>query len=172
MIILKRLVSSILTLYKKLFLKNNAIRRGAELYNVKLGSNINISRNSFVSNSTINDYSTIGTNSTIINAEIGKFSSISWNVTIGATKHDFTLMSTHAFSYIKHFGFSEINKRNIEETCIGNDIWIGANAVIIPGVQIGDGTVVSAGSIVTYDVKCYEVFFDSPSKAQSLSFSK
>ena len=104
--ILSNLVSNMLTLYRRLFLRNNAIRRGVELYNVNLSSNINISRNSFVSNSKIDEYSTIGRNTTIINAEIGKFCSISWNVTIGATRHNFTLLSTHAFPYIKHFGFS------------------------------------------------------------------
>jgi len=172
MIILKRLVSSILTLYRKLFLKNNAIRRGAELYNVKLGSNINISRNSFVSNSTINDYSTIGRNSTIINAEIGKFCSISWNVTVGATKHDFTLLSTHAFTYVKHFGFSKTNKRIVKKTCIGNDVWIGANAIIMPGVCVGDGAVIGAGSIVTKDVKSYAVAFGAPAKVKQLRFNE
>ena len=58
--ILNELFSNMLTLYRRLFLRNNAIRRGVELYNVKLSSNINISRNSFVSNSKIDDYSTIG----------------------------------------------------------------------------------------------------------------
>jgi len=172
MSLLKAIVSKLLMLYRRFFLKNNAIRRGVELYNVKLASNINISRNSFVSNSIIDDYSTIGRNSTIINAGIGKFCSISWNVTIGATNHDFTLLSSHAFPYIKHFGFSVINKRNIEKTYIGNDVWIGANAVIMPGIHIGNGAVVGAGSIVTKDVKCYEVVFGVPAKVKRLRFNK
>ena len=172
MSLLKAIVSKLLMLYRRFFLKNNAIRRGVELYNVKLASNINISRNSFVSNSIIDDYSTIGRNSTIINAGIGKFCSISWNVTIGATNHDFTLLSSHAFPYIKHFGFSVINKRNIEKTYIGYDVWIGANAVIMPGIHIGNGAVVGAGSIVTKDVKCYEVVFGVPAKVKRLRFNK
>jgi len=170
--ILKILFSNILSFFRRLFLRNNAIRRGVELHNVKLCSNINISRNSFVFNSKIDDYSTIGRNSTIINSEIGKFCSISWNVTIGATKHDFTLLSTHAFPYIKYFGFSENDKRIIEETYIGNDVWIGANAIIMPGIQIGDGAVIGAGSIVTKDIKSYEIVFGSPAKVKGSRFSK
>ena len=169
---LNKLFSNMLILYRRLFLRNNAIRRGVELYNVKLSSNINISRNSFVSNSKIDDYSSIGRNSTIINAEVGKFCSISWNVTIGATNHDFTMLSTHAFPYIKHFGFSVTNKRIIEETYIGNDVWIGANAIIMPGIQIGDGAVIGAGSIVTRNVNCYEIVFGAPAKVRRLRFSK
>jgi len=35
---------------------------------------------------------------------------------------------------------------------IGRDVWIGANAVILPGVTIGDGAVIAAGAVVTKDV--------------------
>ena len=64
------------------------------------------------------------------------------------------------------------NKRIIEETYIGNDVWIGANAIIMPGIQIGDGAVVGAGSIVTRDVNSYEVVFGAPAKVRRLRFSK
>ena len=170
--ILNKFIFYMLTIYRKFFLRNNAIRRGVELYNVRLSSNVNISRNSFVSNSKINDYSSIGRNTTIINAEVGKFCSISWNVTIGATSHDFKLLSSHAFPYIKHFGFTDINNRIIEETYIGNDVWIGANVIIMPGIRIGDGAVVGAGSIVTKNVNNYEIVFGVPAKLRRLRFSK
>ena len=35
---------------------------------------------------------------------------------------------------------------------IGRDVWIGANAVILPGITIGDGAVIAAGAVVTKDV--------------------
>ena len=38
---------------------------------------------------------------------------------------------------------------------IGNDVWIGVNAVILPGVQIGDGSIIAAGSVVTHDLPAY-----------------
>lgn len=40
---------------------------------------------------------------------------------------------------------------------IGNDVWIGARALVMPGVSIGDGAVVGAGAVVTKDVPAYAV---------------
>lgn len=44
-----------------------------------------------------------------------------------------------------------------EFTEIGSDVWIGANAVILPGVKVADGTVVSAGAVVTRDTEPYSI---------------
>jgi len=40
---------------------------------------------------------------------------------------------------------------------IGSDVWIGANAVILPGVTVADGTVISAGAVVTRDTEPYSI---------------
>lgn len=45
---------------------------------------------------------------------------------------------------------------------IGNNVWIGANAVILPGVHIGDNTVIGAGSIVTKDIPANVVAYGNP----------
>jgi acetyltransferase-like isoleucine patch superfamily enzyme len=55
----------------------------------------------------------------------------------------------------KHFG----------GVTIGNDVWIGANAVIRAGVTIGDGSVVGAGAIVTHDVPPHTITAGNPAKA-------
>lgn len=47
---------------------------------------------------------------------------------------------------------------------IGNDVWIGANAVILPGVTVGDGAVIAAGAVVTKDVKPYSIVGGVPAK--------
>jgi acetyltransferase-like isoleucine patch superfamily enzyme len=47
---------------------------------------------------------------------------------------------------------------------IGKDVWIGANCVITPGVSIGEGAVVAAGSVVTKDVKANSVVGGVPAK--------
>ena len=47
---------------------------------------------------------------------------------------------------------------------IGNNVWIGANATILPGVSIGDGAIIGAGSVVTKDVKENTVVGGNPAK--------
>lgn len=47
---------------------------------------------------------------------------------------------------------------------IGNDVWIGAKSIILPGVTIGDGAVIAAGSVVNKDVKAYSVIGGVPAR--------
>lgn len=47
---------------------------------------------------------------------------------------------------------------------IGNDVWIGANSVILPGVTIGDGAVVGAGSVVTKNIPANAIVAGNPAK--------
>ena len=50
------------------------------------------------------------------------------------------------------------------DTVIGNDVWIGAGAIILPGVTIADNTVIAAGAIVTEDVPANAVVIGAPAK--------
>lgn len=52
----------------------------------------------------------------------------------------------------------------VQKTIIGNDVFLGANAVILPGVNIGDGAIVGAGSVVTKDVEKNTVVAGNPAK--------
>ena len=47
---------------------------------------------------------------------------------------------------------------------IGNDVTIGANSIILPGVKVGDGAIIGAGSVVTHNVKPYAVVAGTPAK--------
>ncbi len=47
---------------------------------------------------------------------------------------------------------------------IGDDVWIGANAVVLEGVVVHDGAVIAAGSVVTHDVPKYAVVGGNPAK--------
>lgn len=51
-----------------------------------------------------------------------------------------------------------------EPVTIGDDVWIGARVIILPGVEIGNGAVIGAGAIVTKDLPCYAIACGNPAK--------
>jgi chloramphenicol O-acetyltransferase type B len=75
------------------------------------------------------------------------------------------LVSTYAFQVhiTKTMGFFE-DLVPAGPTEIGNDVWIGRRAIIMPGIRIGDGAVVGAGSIVTKDVASYAIVAGNPAR--------
>jgi acetyltransferase-like isoleucine patch superfamily enzyme len=56
---------------------------------------------------------------------------------------------------------------------IGNDVWIGQNAIILPSVaRIGDGAVIGAGAVVTKDVEPYSIVVGNPARLLRYRFSQ
>src|SRR5690606_23262164 len=55
-------------------------------------------------------------------------------------------------------------RRRQKHVTIGNDVWIGHGAVIMPGVTIGDGAVVGANAVVTHDVAPYQIVAGVPAR--------
>lgn len=145
---------------------------------VKFGENISIGRYSILNNCSIGSYTYTSNNCTINNASIGRFCSLGSGVKIGLGKHptrDF--VSTHPLFYStrKQLKILFVNQSIFEETqkvIIGNDVWIGANAVILDGVRIGDGAIVSAGAIVNKDVPDYSIFGGVPAKFIKFRFEE
>ena len=58
------------------------------------------------------------------------------------------------------------------DTVIGNDVWIGMEAVMLPGVRIGDGAIVGAKSVVTHDVPPYAIFAGNPARVVKMRFDE
>lgn len=52
----------------------------------------------------------------------------------------------------------------LKSVCIGENVWIGAHVLVLPGVSIGEGAVIAAGSVVTKDVPPYAVVGGNPAK--------
>ena len=83
---------------------------------------------------------------------------------------DQTLISMHASILSSDHAIPERAKlvRHCQDvpkpTKIGKDVWIGANAVILGGVEIGDGCVVGAGAVVTKDLPAYSVAMGVPAR--------
>jgi acetyltransferase-like isoleucine patch superfamily enzyme len=153
-------------LFSTILLKFNNIYLGSntEIINSNISKNVRLAYHASVRNSSIGNYSSIGRYTKIQNTIIGKFCSISWDVTIGARNHSYRKLSTHAFPYAKRIKLSRVDQINYENTTIGNDVWIGCNSVILPGLTISDGSVIGAGSVVTKSTPPYSISVGNPAK--------
>ena len=54
---------------------------------------------------------------------------------------------------------------------VGNDVWIGSDVTIMPGVRIGDGALIAAKSVVTRDVRPYAIVGGNPAEERRLRFA-
>lgn len=158
--------------YRRFLKKGCSIGENIEIVNSKVGSNSRYAYHASVRNCEVGEYTSIGRYSKINNATIGKYCSISWDVTIGATNHPTDNISTHAFPYVKRIGFVEQDNQHIIKTQVGNDVWVGCNSVILPGVTVGDGAVIAAGSVVTKDVPDYAIVAGVPAKIVRFRFDE
>ena len=105
----------------------------------------------------IGKHTTLGHNSWIGGAgdiEIGYNSLIGIHTVIISGNHDYMNID------IPFISVPEIAKPII----IGHNVWIGANCVILPGVSIGNGCVIAAGSVVTKDIKENTIVMGIPAK--------
>lgn len=139
---------------------------GCKLYKCECSSNVEIGR--FVSIWGPG----IKVSSRINKIKIGGFSSIASNVLIQEYYHRYDKISTYFMSNnifdegIECDIFSK-GKINIEE-----DVWIGANSVILSGVTIGRGSIIGAGSVVTKDIPRYSIAVGNPAKVIKFRFTK
>jgi maltose O-acetyltransferase len=109
------------------------------------GKDLRVKRNADISMFIkIGDYSELGTNCIIQS-----------NTIIG----DYVIMGPDVKIYTKNHGYQDLSipialqPVTEEKVVIGNDVWLGANVVVTPGVTIGNHVVVAAGAIVTKDVQ-------------------
>lgn len=114
---------------------------------------------------------------------IGSFCSFGQNCRIvqphylGVTTHQFLFSSwryPELDKFIPHTKQKEVLEEHIfsKKTKIGNDVWVGANAIIIAGVNIGNGAIIGAGAVVTKDVPPYAVVGGVPAKIIKYRFSE
>jgi acetyltransferase-like isoleucine patch superfamily enzyme len=131
---------------------NNIIRKG-----VVIGSDVTIGRYTYIS----------GPGAVVNSGKIGKFCSIAMGVKIGMDDHDYKCVSTHPFLFSEKFGnfvASSGSKQLKEPPVIGNDVWIGVDAIVCRGVKVSDGAIVAAGAVVTKDVAPYTIVAGVPAK--------
>ena len=102
---------------------------------------------------------------------IGKYGSIACGAKFIFTSANHTMksLSTYPFPiFWEHFSLLPENVTdawdNKGDIVIGNDVWIGYEAVIMPGVHIGDGAIIGTRAVVTRDVEPYTIVGGVPAK--------
>lgn len=103
---------------------------------------------------------------------IGKYCSIASGAKfmLGGTQgHNYEWIS--AYPLDKFDGSEFLAQKWKGDTVIGNDVWIGFEALIMPGIHIADGAVIGARSVVTKNVGPYEIWGGNPAKLIKKRFS-
>ncbi|MBQ7922064.1 MAG: CatB-related O-acetyltransferase [Clostridia bacterium] len=121
------------------------------------GKNVNIEKGaSFSAKASLGDYSGIGVNARINgDCTIGDYVMMGTDVVVITRNHCYERTDIP----MMHQGFAE--ERPV---VIGNDVWIGDRVIILPGVHIGDGSIIAAGAVVTRDVPPYAIVGGVPAK--------
>lgn len=147
----------------KLFILNTGDR-------LKLGKGVYIASESKIFSPTeIGDYTRINGKIAIrggrANVIIGKYCAIGQDITIITANHIMGRPSIHMEFYIRNFGERPMDLwEDRGPVMIGNDVWVGDSAIILPGVSIGDGAIIGAGAVVTKNVPPYTIVGGVPAK--------
>lgn len=157
--------------FERVEIREPKVHPNAKLQGVKLGRYADIGERVILRDVKIGDFTYVERHSEGIYADIGKFCSIAANVRINALEHPIERLTSHKMTYrpneyFRHIGLDADYRayRQSKRVSIGNDVWIGHGAVIMPGIAIGHGAVIGANAVVTRDVDNYTIVAGSPAR--------
>lgn len=139
------------------------------VYNSTIHAPSRVGKRVYLNNVTVGSYSYISQNSVLSYTHVGKFCSIGPNCMIGWGIHPLNGISTSPMFYStkKQNGMTLSQTDKIDERKlinIGNDVFIGMNAIVLDGITIGDGAVIGAGAVVSKDIPPYAIAVGCPIK--------
>ncbi|MEI9416775.1 DapH/DapD/GlmU-related protein [Mesorhizobium sp. Cs1321R2N1] len=150
----------------------------AEMKGCKLGRYAAIGERVVLREVIVGDFSYFERHAEAIYTTIGKFCSIAANSRINALEHPIERLTQHKVSYRPNEYFRWLGvdaafreRRRSKAVTIGNDVWVGHGAVILPGIAIGNGAVIGANAVVTRDVPPYTIVAGVPAKPIRLRFA-
>jgi acetyltransferase-like isoleucine patch superfamily enzyme len=166
---------------KNLFIKfgnfHVLIGRNVVLKNVKFEKHASLGEGVRVNNSELGNHTYLSAGCLINNTSFGKFCSVGSGVKTGLGIHPAAdNISTHPafYSLRKQSGKTFVTQQHSKEeekVKIGHDVWIGANAIVLDGITIGNGAIIAAGAVVTKDVAPFEIVGGVPAKHIRFRFS-
>lgn len=116
----------------------------------------------------IGNYNYFGDRSMVGNAVIGNYCSFAPDVKIAQSQHAISYITTYQRICSKNIGYS----LNQKPAVIDNDVWLGANVVVMQGVHIGNGAVVGANAVVTHDIPPYAIAVGIPARVIKYRFDE
>jgi phosphonate metabolism protein (transferase hexapeptide repeat family) len=147
------------------------IEATVQLREAKIGHCCEILGDTYIEYSELGDYSYLGSGCSVADAQIGRFCAIAARVRIGAPNHPIDRPSQHRFTYCPEYycagaqrDHAFFQQRRSDRVLIGNDVWIGHAAIVLPGIKVGDGAVLAAGAVVTRDVAPYTIVGGVPAR--------
>jgi len=106
---------------------------------------------------------------------IGKFCQLAHGVRFitASANHPMNGFSTYPFRIFdpETMGAYTAEVARYGDTEVGHDVWFGYQALVMPGVKIGNGAIIAAGSIVTSDIPAYAIAAGNPARVKRVRFS-
>lgn len=147
------------------------IHEGAQVRGSTLGRYVEIGADTRLLDTQMGDYSYTDRGADIAYSQIGKFANIASYARIAPGNHPAWRASLHHFQYRASSYWPDATDEDAffawraEHGCtIGHDTWIGHQAIILPGRDIGTGAVVGAGAVVAKDVAPYMIVAGNPAR--------
>jgi acetyltransferase-like isoleucine patch superfamily enzyme len=159
--------------------RNKNLRLGymSRAVNCRFGANNVIYDDVLLSSVSLGDLTYVSNGCRLQNTTVGKFACIGPDVLCGLGRHpsrDFVSVHPAFYSPLAQGGITFVSESLFEEYApivIGNDVWIGARAIILDGVVIGNGAIVGAGAVVTSSVPPYAVVAGAPARVMRYRFT-
>ena len=148
----------------------------ARLRDCSFGAWCEIGARARIAESSFGDYSYAVDDVDIAYTTVGRFCSIAANVRINPGNHPLDRVALNHFTYRSSaYGLGEddaafFDWRRGYRVVLGNDVWIGHGAVVLPGVTIGNGAAIGAGAVVSRNVPAFAVAVGVPARVLRFRF--
>jgi phosphonate metabolism protein (transferase hexapeptide repeat family) len=149
----------------------------AQVRDSSFGAYCEVGARTKVAESSFGDYSYVVNDADIIYTTVGRFCSIAAHTRINPGNHPLAKVALSHFTYRSSaYGMGPddaafFDWRRSYRAVLGNDVWIGHGAILLPGVKVGNGAAIGAGAVVSRDVPAFAVVVGVPARVVRYRFA-